>query len=125
MPPTTVTTKAFGDDRQIHARIGGDARDLECAAETGEERAEKQRSGEEHRLIDAERRHHVAILRRGADQDAEAGLSQQQPYETEHDGPGGDQHQFVGRENAVREFPPERAGPARGAREYPAGRRPG
>ena len=45
--------------------LAGDARDLERAAEAGEEGAEEQRAGEQHRLVDAERRHHVAILRRG------------------------------------------------------------
>ena len=97
MPPTTVTTKALGDDRQVHARIGRDARDLERAAEAGEEGAEKQRAGEQQRLVDAERRHHLAVLRRRAHQHAEAGPAQEQPDEAEHDGAGGDQHELVGR----------------------------
>ena len=66
--------------------MGGDARDLQRAAEPGEEGAEKQRAGEQHRLVDAERRHHVAILRRGAHQDAETRPAQQKPDEPEHHG---------------------------------------
>ena len=96
--------EGLGDDRQVHARIGRDARDLERAAEAGEKGAEKQRAGEQHRLVDAERRHHVAILRRRPHQNAEAGPAQEKPDEAEHDGAGGDQHELVGRKAPSEDF---------------------
>ena len=57
---------------EIHAEIGRLARDLQRAAEAGEQRAEREYGGEQHRLIDAERAEHLAIFGGGAHQPAEA-----------------------------------------------------
>ena len=43
------------------------ARDLQGASERRQKYADRKHAGEQPFLIDAERRHHVAVLRRGAD----------------------------------------------------------
>ena len=102
-----------------------DARDLERAAEAGEKGAEKQRAGEQHRLVDAERRHHVAILRRGAHQNAEPGPAQEKPDEPEHDRPGGDQHELIGRKAPSENFHRRAQAGRAGSENILADRRPG
>ena len=62
------------------------------------------------RLIDPERRHHLAVLRGGAHQHAEAGAVEQQPQEPEGDRPEGDEQQVVARHGLAEE--PHGAGEA-------------
>src|SRR5262245_46238239 len=66
--------KGVADHDQIEPEIGGLTRHLQRAAEAGEEGAEHEHHGEQHGLVDAERADHLAVLRGGADQPAEAGL---------------------------------------------------
>ena len=94
--------ESIGDHRQVHAEIGRLARDLQRAAEAGEQRAEREYGGEQHRLIDAERAQHLAVFGGGAHQPAEARARE---YEMQRD-----QHQRRDRdqENVVaRHAPPE------------------
>jgi hypothetical protein len=90
--------EGVGDHAEVHAGGCGRARDLQRAAQPGEERAEEQRPGEEQRLIDAERADHLAVLPRGADQHAEARPVQDQPQRGEHQRADGDEEQLIGGE---------------------------
>ena len=85
------------DDAQVHGVMHGVARNLQRAAERREKDAEREHAGEQPFLIDAERRHHVAILGRGADQHAPARALEQQPQQPEHDRTERDQEQIVAR----------------------------
>ena len=76
----------------------GVPRDLQCAAEGCEKDAEREHAGEQPFLIDAERRHHVAVLRRGAHQHAPARALEQQPEPAEHDWTKRNQEQIVARD---------------------------
>ena len=86
------------DDREVHLPRSRDARDLQRAAKPRQEGAEEQRAGEQHRLVDAERAHHLPVPRRGADQDTEARAVHQQPQQPEHRRTDEDQEQLIGRE---------------------------
>ena len=101
MPPTTTTTKASPIATRSRPRLRRLARQLQRAAEPGEERAEREDGGEQQRLVDAERADHLAVLRRRADQHAEAGARQHPPQQPQHQRPDDDQHQVVLREGAV------------------------
>src|SRR5205807_8140998 len=50
------------DDAQVHGVMHGIPRYLQRAAEACEKYAEREHAGEQPFLIDAERRHHVAVL---------------------------------------------------------------
>ena len=82
----------------------GIARDLERAAERGEEDAEREHAREQPFLIDAERRDHVAVLRRRAHQHAPARALEQQPENAEHDRAEHDQEQIVARDVLAEEI---------------------
>ena len=71
-PPTTVTTNASAMIDEVHAEIGGLARQLQRAGEPREKRAQREHAGEERALVDAERAGQHAILGRGAHEHAEA-----------------------------------------------------
>ena len=64
--------EGVADGGQVHREIGRLARHLQRAAEAGERGAEREHGGEQHRLVDAERADHFAVLRRRAHQGAEA-----------------------------------------------------
>ena len=76
----------------------GIARDLQRAAERGQKHPERKYAGEQPFLIDAERRDHVAILRRGANQHAPACALEHQPQQSKHDGTEPDQEQVIARD---------------------------
>jgi hypothetical protein len=105
----------FDDDPQVHVVACGLARQLQRSAQRGKKNAERKHAGEQPFLIDAERGDHVAVLRRGADEDAPAGAMEEKPQNGEHRGAEGDQEQFVARhclpENLHRAFEPGRARP--------------
>ena len=82
----------------------GVPRDLQCAAEGCEKDAEREHAGEQPFLIDAERRHHVAVLRRGAHQHAPARALEQQPEPAEHDWTKRNQEQIVARDILAEEI---------------------
>ena len=90
--------EGLGDDGDVHVRVGGELGRLQRAAKPGQRRAEEQRAGEQQRLVDAERAHHLAILRRRPYQHAEARLVHEQPQEAQHQRSHRDQEQLVGRE---------------------------
>ena len=85
-------------------RVGGELRRLQCAPQSGERRAEKERAREQQRLVDAERRHHLAILGRGPHQHAVARLVHQQPQEAQHQRPHCDQKQLVARKSVAEDI---------------------
>ena len=80
------------------------ARNLQRAAEGCEKDAERKHAGEQPFLIDAERRHHVAVLRRRAHQNAPARALEQQPEPAEHDRTEPDQEQVVARDILAEEI---------------------
>ena len=77
--------------------IDGVAWDLQGATQGGEEHAEGEHPGEQPFLVDPERRHHVAVLRRRPGQDAEPRAVEQQPKRAQHGGAENDQQQVVAR----------------------------
>ena len=107
--------EGLGDDGDVHVRVGGELGRLQRAAEPGQRRAEEQRAGEQQRLVDAQRAHHLAVLRRRPHQHAEARLVHQQPQGAQHQRPHGDQEQLVGgkamAEDVDRAAQPRRARP--------------
>src|SRR6266511_2753684 len=96
IPPTTTTTKAS----PITTRFGR----LIRAAEAGQEGAEHEYDGEQHRLIDAKGAHHLAILRGGADQASEPGLCQHQMEQQQNDRTDDHQEQVVARKVAAEDL---------------------
>ena len=94
----------FDDDAQVHGVMHGIARDLQRAAERREEDADGEHRGEQPFLIDAERCDHVAVLRRGAHQNAPAGALEQKVEDAEHDRAEHDQEQIVGRDILAEEI---------------------
>ena len=114
MPPTTTTTKASPITIRSIARLAGSR--ATCSAPPRPARNEPQAntSGEQQRLVDAERADHLAVLRGGADQPAEARLGQHQMQQQQHDRPDDDQEQVVAREAAAEDL--DRAAQARRAR---------
>ena len=111
MPPTTTTTKASAMILQVHVVGDRVARQLERAAERGQAGAEREHRGEQPGLVDAERADHLAVLGRGAHQDAPAGAPEQPGERAEHGRAEGDQHQLVLRETLAEDR--DRAGEAR------------
>ncbi len=75
--------------------VHGIARNLQRAAEGGEKYAERENAGEQPFLIDAERCHHVAVLRRGANQHAPARALEHQPQQSQHHRTERDQEQII------------------------------
>ena len=67
------------DDPQIHGVMHRIAWNLQGTAERRQKYADRKHAGEQPFLIDAERRHHVAVLRRRAHQHAPARALEQQP----------------------------------------------
>ncbi len=104
MPPTTTTTKASLIADQVGREIGRLARHLQRAAEAGERGAERKHGGEQHRLIDAERADHFAVLRRRAHQPAEARARQREMQRQQHQRADDDQEQVVARQLAAEHF---------------------
>ena len=92
------------DDAQIQRVMHRVARDLQRAAERCEKDAERKHAGEQPFLIDAERRHHVAVLRRRAHQHAPARALEQQPEPAEHDRTERDQEQVIARDVLAEEI---------------------
>ncbi len=76
----------------------GISRDLQRAAEAGEEDADREYAGEQPFLIDAECCDHVAVLRRRAHQDAPARALEQQPQNAQHGRAEHDQEQIIARD---------------------------
>src|SRR3954470_20567460 len=50
---------------------------------------------EQHRLVDSECAHHLAVLSRRTHQDAEARALEDEPQDAKHERPGGDQREVV------------------------------
>ena len=102
------------DDFEIEFEARRLAGQLQCAAQTGERRAQRENGRKQPCLIDPERGDHLAILCGCAHQRAETGAGQRQPQHPQYDRPGSDQQQVIGRKVA----PEDRDGTreARGAR---------
>jgi hypothetical protein len=105
--------EGVADDDQVEPEIGGLARHLQRAAESGEEGAEHEHHGEQHGLVDAERADHLAVLRGRADQSPEAGLCQHQVKQQQDERTDDDQEKVVARKVAPENF--DRAAQARSA----------
>ena len=82
----------------------GVARDLQRAAERCEKDPEREHASEQPFLIDAERGHHVAVLRRRAHQHAPARSLEQQPEPAKHDRTDSDQEQIIARDILAEEI---------------------
>ena len=94
--------EGIGDHREIHAEIRRLAGELQRAAKPGEQRAQGKDSGEQDRLIDAERAEHLAIFGRGANQTAETGPREYGVQHAQHQRRDDDQEGVV-----TRQLPPE------------------
>ena len=114
MPPTTTTTKASPIAIRSVARFAGSRAHLQRAAETGKERAERKHRREQHRLVDAERADHFAVLRRRAHQRPKRVRASPKCNTSSTSGPIDDQEQIVGRQRTAENF--DRAAQARRAR---------
>ena len=86
------------------AEIGGLARDLQRAAETGEQRAKRKDGGEQHRLIDSERAQHLAVFGRGAHQPAETRAREHRMQHDQHQRRNRDQENIVARHAPAENF---------------------
>ena len=106
--------EGVGDHGEVHAEIGRLARDLQRAAEPGEHRAQGEDRREQHRLIDAKRADHVAILGRRAHQAAETRAREHCVQHDENGRRDDDQESVVARHAATEHF--DGAAQARGAR---------
>ena len=110
------------DDPQIHGVMHRIARDLQRTAERREKNPDRKHAGEQPFLIDPERGHHVAILRRGADQHAPPRSLEQQPQQAKHQRTKRDQEEVVGRNVLAEEI--NRALESRGAAAQQIARSP-
>ena len=104
------------DDAQVQRVMHRVARNLQRAAERCEKHTEREHAGEQPFLIDAERRHHVAVLRRRAHQYAPARTLEQQPEHAEHDRAERDQEEIIARNVLAEEIDGALEIPARGGR---------
>ncbi len=87
-----------GDGGEVHPEIRRSVRKREHAAESGQPGAEGEHRGEQHALINAERCHHLAVLRRGPHQPPPPRPREEQPEQGQHRRADRDQHQVVDRE---------------------------
>ncbi len=96
--------EGVGDDGEVEIEVGGLARDLQRATQPGQHGADKEHRGEERGLIDAERAHHLAVLRGGPHQRPPARAGEQQPHRQQHHRADGDQQQVVGGDALAENF---------------------
>jgi hypothetical protein len=71
------------------------ARNLQRAAKASEQSAEREHAREQHGLVDAERAHHLTVLRGCAHQPTEAGLGQRQMQHPQYEGADENQEDIV------------------------------
>jgi hypothetical protein len=96
--------ESVADHGEVHQQVGRLARDLQCAAEPGEEGAEREHGGEQDSLVDAERADHLAVLRGGAHQPAEPRLGERDVKDREHDRAERDEQEVVARKTAAEDL---------------------
>ncbi len=99
---------------EVHGEVRRLARELQRAAEAGEERAGGEHRGEQQRLVDAERAHHGAVLGRRTHETPEPGARQHEMQNDEDRRSHRDQQEIVAGE-APAEYV-DRAAQARRAR---------
>ncbi|MPN30844.1 hypothetical protein SDC9_178315 [bioreactor metagenome] len=68
---------------------------MQRAAQARQQRAQCKHRREQPRLVHAQRAHHLAVLRGGAHQRAEASFGEQQVQGQQHQRPHGDQQQVI------------------------------
>ena len=93
--------KRVTDRGDVLTKIGRLARQVQRAAERRKPRAQRKHPGKKHRLIDAERGDHVAVLCRGADENAPARARQKQPEQPENSRSDKDQRKVICRKRAA------------------------
>ena len=86
------------DRDEIQPEIGGLPRNLQCAAQTGQHRAEREHAGEQPCFTHTECSHHLAILCGRANQHAKTGPFQQQPQRQQHRRADHHQQQVIDRQ---------------------------
>ena len=99
------------DGVQVHLQRGGLARQLQCATQPRQHRAQREHGREQPGLVDAQGAHHLAVLRGGAHQRAKSGAREQQPDGAQHQRTDHDEEQVV-----AGELPPQQADGTRKAR---------
>ena len=92
------------DHGKVDAQAGRFARDLQRPAQAREQRAQGEYAGKQPARVDAERAGHLAVLRRGANQDSVSGFSQHEMQKSEDSGPQDDQQQVVLGERGPRDL---------------------
>ena len=121
-PPITTTTSASVITCKSIVWFAASRGNSSAPPSAGEKDAEREDAGEQPFLVDAERRHHLAILRRRAHQHAPGRAAEEQPDERENERSEGDQQQVVSREGLAEEV--DRALEARRARTEQLARPP-
>ena len=111
--------EGIAEHGEVHGEVRRLARELQRAAEAGKERAAGEHDGEQHGLVDAERADHLAVLRGGPHEPAEAGPGEDEMQRDEDE--RADRNRGTGHssESCGPGFRPRRAGPARAARADP------
>ena len=99
------------DRAEVEEELRRLARNLQRAAEAGEQRPEREHAGEEPFLVHAERADHLAVLGGRPDQRAPAGAVEEEPERAEHERPDRDQEEVVLRERDAEDV--DRAAEAR------------
>ena len=87
--------KRVADGQQVEVERGRLTRQLQRAAQAGQQRTQRKHAGKQPRLVDAQRADHLTVLRGGAHQRAPAGAGEQQPQGAQHHRADDDQQQVV------------------------------
>ena len=96
---------------QVHLQRRGLARQLQCATQSSQHRAQRKHGREQPGLVDAQGAHHLAVLRSRTHQRAKPGAREQQPDCAQHQRTDHDEEQVV-----AGELPPQQAHGTRKAR---------
>ena len=96
-PPITTTTSASVITCTSIVWLGGLARQFKRATQASEKDAEREDTGEQPFLVDAERRNHLAILSGGPHQHAPGRAVEDEPDERKNERSEPDQQEVVGR----------------------------
>ena len=100
IPPITTTTNASTITVVSITVVSATRGHLERAGEPGQKRAQDEHAGEEPRLVDAERRDHLAVLRGGADQHTPARPVEDEPEQRRDERAEDEHREVVGRARA-------------------------
>jgi hypothetical protein len=93
--------EGVADDDEVGEEVRRLTRDLQRAAEAGEQRTEREHDCEQRRLVHAERADHLAVLGGRAHEAAEAGLGEREVERDQHQRADEDEKEVVARQPAA------------------------